>query len=200
MLKLVMIASFWVIVAFTTLRSTPRMRSLFLAAFFGLMIPCGLSHQKVWPFFAWDMWCYVEPPTIEFLEISLIDSDSREWRYDFSAVPPASPAIIEQRCGKILLAQADKGPLIAEWLLQRARTLRVSPEEIQPNWWSKELGFLPVGPAARESCSGWASDPLSRPAEFVALVVRKKRVRFSTRSNDAHAEIIAEKRFPWKDS
>jgi len=200
MTQLALLAIFWIIVAVATLRPTPRTRAAFLVAFFGLLIPYGLSHRKAWPFFSWDMWCHVEPPAVNLFEISLVDADAREWRYDFSAVPPACPAIIERQCGLILLERPDTGPPVAEWLLRQARTLRVSPAAIRPQWWSTELGFLPVGPAARESCGGWASDPSSRPAEFVELLVRKKRVRFSTRSDGARFEVIAEKRFPWSGS
>ncbi len=200
MTKLFIISIFWIVVAAATLRPSSRLRTLFLASFFGLLIPCGLSHQSIWPFFAWDMWCRLVPPAVECFEISLVDADSREWRYDFSAVPPACPAIIEQKCGAILLGQPDKAPCVAEWLLRRAHELRDSPAGIEPRWWCTDLGLLPVGPASRESCSGWASEPSSRPAEFVALVVRKKRARFSTRSDDAGFDVIAETRFPWTGS
>jgi len=200
MTKLLVASIFWIVVATATLRPSSRVRALFLTSFFGLLIACGFSHQSVWPFFAWDMWCHVVPPAVECFEISLVDADSREWRYDFSAVPPACPAIIEPKCGAILLGQPDKAPFVAEWLLRRARKLRESPAGIEPRWWCTDLGLLPVGPASRESCRGWASEPSSRPAEFVALVVRKKRVRFSTDSADAAFEVIAETRFPWTGS
>jgi hypothetical protein len=195
-IKIGLISLFWVFTAVACLRPTPRMRVLFLAAFFGLLIPCGLSHRTAWPFFPWDMWCHVTPPALEWSEISLVDAVNREWRYDFAAVPPACPTIIERRCGTILLEQPDRAPLLAEWLLERAGKLRESPAAIEPRWWCTEPGLLPVGPAARESCAGWASDPASHPAEFVALVVRKKRVHFSTRSAAARQETVSEKRFP----
>jgi len=200
MIRLGVIAIFWAVTAAACLRPTPRMRSLFLATFFSLLIPCGLSHRPLWPFFPWDMWDDVEPPFMDWREISLVDATSREWRYDFAAVPPACPAIIERKCGMILLEPDDRAPQLAAWLLHRARRLRDSPADIRPRWWSTDLGFLPVGPAARESCRGWSADASLRPAEFVELVVRKKRVHFSTRSAAAREEMLEERRFRWTGS
>lgn len=197
MIRLGVIAIFWVITAVACCRPTPRMRSMFLSTFFSLLISCGLSHSPLWPFFPWDMWDDVEPAFMDWREVSLVDATSREWRYDFSAIPPACPAIIERKCGMILLDSDDRATSLAAWLLRRARTLRDSPMDIRPQWWSTDLGFLPVGPAARESCRGWSSDTSSWPSEFVEIVVRRKRVHFSTRFVAAREETLEEKRFQW---
>lgn len=200
MVTLAAIAIFWTVAAGACLRPTPWMRGIFLVAFFSLLLVCGLSYRLVWPFFSWDMWSRVRAAYGDWTEIALVDSTGREWLYDFSVLAPATPTIIETACGVILLGQGEKAPGLAEWLLHRARALRDSSRIVDPRWWSNDLGFLPVGPAARESCEGWASDPAARPADFVELLVRKRRVHFSTRSAPVRQEIIEEKRFPWTGS
>lgn len=197
MVKFAVIAAFWAIAVVACLRPTSQTQRVFLASFFGLMVPCGLSHGSAWPFFAWDMWAFVSPSHVDWSEILLVDSADQEWRYDFSAVPPASPTIIEGKCSGILMEHGEKASQVAQWLLRRARLLREAPTQINPRWWTTDLGFLPVGPASRESCAGWASDPTAKPAEFVELVVKKRRLYFSTPAAPARQEIIAEKRFPW---
>lgn len=197
MTKLLMITAFWLITGTAFLWPTRHMRACFLACFFSLLIACGLSHRIVWPFFAWDMWCTVRPASMTWADILLVDDKGQEWRYDVSAVPPATPAIFSGFVGRILLGSSEDARPLAEWLLNRAQTLRASPADFHPQWWFTDLGFFPVGPAPRESCTGWSRDPSATPTEFVELVVRERRVHFSHPPHPATEELISERRYPW---
>lgn len=198
-MKLLLVAAFWSVAAAGFVQPTPRMRGLFLACFFGLLVASGLTHVSAWPFFTWDMWHRVESSTADWWELSLVDSTGEEWRYDFAAVPPAGAPALETKCGRLLLEEPGRAPDVAQWLLERARLLRDSPGEIRPQWWSTDLGFLPVGPAPRESWPSWSRDA-ARPGEFIALVARKRRVHFSQGDVPARDETVEEKRFPWTGS
>ena len=199
-LKSLIIVSFWVFTGVAFLRPNPRIRMAFLVVFFGLMIPIGLSHRILWPFYCWDMWDRVEPPSVDYPEIWLIDTEGNEWRYDFSAVPPATSAGFEKNCGSTILERADLAPGLAKWLLVRARALQSNPREIHPQWWSPALSFLPVGPASRESCAGWSLRRDQRPTEFVGLRVRRQRIHFSTLDRSVQIETLEERTFPWTGS
>ena len=176
------------------------MRRAFLAVFFGFMTTAGLSQEVYWPFYSWDMWDRLEPASIEKHDLVLVDAAGKEWRYDVSAVPPTSPAFFKETCGRILLEQPDKADSLATWLLTRARKLRDDPVGFRPRWWATDFGFLPVGPAARESCAGWSREMSEWPAEFVEVIVRRHRIVFSTRDARMRREPLEEKRFPWTGS
>ena len=145
------------------------------------------------------MWHRVEAPSRDYPEVWLVDSEGNEWRYDYAAVPPGNAPALEDECGKMLLERPDLAPGLANWLLVRARMLRDNPREIYPQWWSSVLGFLPVGPAPRESVASWSVGK-RRPAEFMELLVRKQRIHFSTPGVPVHIETLNERRFAWTGS
>ena len=193
--KLTLIAVFWIVTAAAVLRPTRSMRAAFLVTFFALLTSVGLAKSVVWPFYAWDMWHLVQPEQFDNSLIALVDANGKEWRYDVSAVPPTSPSILEEAFGSMLLGHGGRADTLAHWLLRRANVLRDATADIRPRWWSTQFGFLPVGPTARESLAGWSTAKGPRPAEFVELVVRRRRVRFSTPYAPIRMSTTDERRF-----
>ena len=197
MLKLIVIGCFWTGTAIAFLRPTPRLRRAWCAMFLVMLVGSGLTTTVIWPFFPWNLWDRIEPDSLDYHELWIVDASGVEWLYDARAVPPVLPTVVHIQFGKMIFEQPSHARPLADWLLARARQLQADPSTIRPTWWIVNPGLLPVGPAARETLFGWSTAAGAGPDTPVELVVRKRRAFFSPDPSEERTETLGERRLPW---